>query len=261
MEFLLECIGFPPDHDSESLARAAKELGETAVWRGPGGAHLRLPLGQGVEVRVDREDADAPWSVVPYFESARRVRVALERWGDLPDSKSDALLEGWANPPLPGKLAHPSMSPDSWPMSMIVTDARRLRTEFELGKILALSMAGFALCVDSIEAAGAHEESSRKSASIQLLGGSAAPGGCVELDAEVLCVNEWVNPLTARTVRLLELDVPGKPLEVFVSPWQLEQDGLAVPEPGSRIQGVFLLTGRSSGGLTSVSERLGRGFG
>lgn len=264
MDFLLECIGFPPDHDVERLVGLARRAGERAPWRGPDGEHLRLPLGHGLELRADREAEDAPWTVVPYFQSERRLRIAVDTVRALPDSRYDALVTGWANPPVDGADG----LRESYPVSAVLTDARRIPRGVARGKVLAVSLAGFALDVEHVgrspgRASGGAREPRRfeDGGWIEPLGGEDDPGGCVELQARVRTAEALANPLTGASVTLLEVETPGRPLVLFTSPWQLEGEGLPAPETGSWIRGVFLLTGRIAGGLRSEAERLGRGFG
>jgi hypothetical protein len=266
LDFLLECIGFPPDHDVDRLVRLARESGERAPWRGPAGEHLRLPLGHGLELRADREGDEAPWSVVPYFQSERRLRIAVEAVRALPDSRYDALVSGWANPPAAGDAEGRG---DSYPVSAVLTDARRIPRGDARGRVIAVSLAGFALDVEhvgrsgSARAPGLAREPRRFADGgwIEPLGGDEDPGGCVELLLRVRAVDPLANPLTGAAVTALEVETPGKPLVLFTSPWQLDVEGLPRPEVGSWIRGVFLLTGRIAGGLPSDAERLGRGFG
>ena len=55
--------------------------------------------------------------------------------------------------------------------------------------------------------------------------------------------------------KVLEVDAPGRPLDLFVSRWQLAADGFESPRPGWRIEGAFLFTGRVSGGLPRRPKR------
>jgi hypothetical protein len=71
----------------------------------------------------------------------------------------------------------------------------------------------------------------------------------MELSMRIRTISHMRNALTGETVHRIELDAPGSPLEVFLSPWQLAQDDLPHPRPGDRIEGVFLLIGRIVGGL------------
>lgn len=264
MEFLLECIGFPPEVDLDGLVSLARERGERAPWRGPVGDHLRLALGGGLEVRADRESETQPWSVHPYFQSEQRLRLAVETVRRAADSHYDALVVGWANPPLKG---HPATHPEAFALSAVVTDARRLPRSLSRGHVLAVSLAGFALDVERIgprELCTARRGPARRfddGGWVQPLGGPDDPGGCVELALCVERVEERTNPLTGARVTLLEARTPHRPLTLFASPWQLEVDQLEPPRPGAWIRGVFLLTGRIAGGLKPAAERAGASFG
>src|SRR5262245_50093416 len=77
MDFLLECIGFPPDTDLSGLAAHIRGKGERSALRGPAGEHLRVPISGGLEVRLDREAGQEHDSLWPYYEAPRRLRVAL----------------------------------------------------------------------------------------------------------------------------------------------------------------------------------------
>jgi hypothetical protein len=254
VEFLLECIGFPPDQDLAELARLARRDGEPVAWRGPQGEHLRLPLGDGLEVRMDREDGSEVWSLSPYFEASQRLRVALEALRFLDDSPYDALVSGRANPPA---RAHAGAETDeSYPLSAVLTDARRLPRKVERGHVLAMALAGFAVDVDFVG-----PDPGEKAPSIAPLGGTQEPGGCVEVSLRVLRLRELTNPVSASPVQLLEVQAPGRSLPFFLSPWQLRMDGLPAPRPGWRVEGTFLLCGRIAGGLGGPSDSVGRAFG
>ncbi|HUR29664.1 MAG TPA: hypothetical protein VM509_15850 [Planctomycetota bacterium] len=263
MDFLLECIGFPPDQDLQALAQTARERGEAVPWRGPGGEHLRLALGAGLEVRLDREARRDEWSLTPHYQSARRVRVALEAISFPDDAPDDALVAGWANPPVD---EHPETpSPESYPLRALLSDARRLPRTLPRGHVLAMSLAGFALDVTYVGPdSGAHDPlilGLPYAAAIEALGGPGSPGGCVEVSLRVRSVVRLQNPLTHRRVELLEVETPGRALPFFVSPWQLEIDRLPEPRPGWRIEGTFYLCGRIAGGLGGPSQNVGVAFG
>ena len=93
------------------------------------------------------------------------------------------------------------------------------------------------------------------------LGGADDPGGCVELCLRVQRVTGFTNPLNGARVSRLEVDAPGRPLTLFVSPWQLARDGLAAPRAGTWIAGTFVLSGRIAGGLGAPSGAARRRFG
>ena len=81
------------------------------------------------------------------------------------------------------------------------------------------------------------------------LGDPEAPGGCSELSLRIKSIRHLLNPMSGRQVAILETDAPGRPLLLFVSPWQLAEEGLLAPRPGWRIEGTFLFSGTVSGGL------------
>lgn len=262
MDFLLECIGFPPDHPLEEVVELVRARGEPAAWRGDPELHRRLALGGGLEVRIDREPEQEHWSVLPYYQPDHRLRVAVDTIRDLPDSPFDALLIGWAAPPVfadeqPG-------SPGAYRLSMFLTDARRLPARLPRGHVLAVNVSGFALDVDYIgpdEGAFAEDVPARDAgASIVPLGSPEDPGGCAEVSLRVKSVTHLVNPFTEVRVAVLEVEAPERPLHLFVSRWQLEQDGLPEPRPGWRVEGTFFFIGRIAGGLPKppVGGRHGR---
>jgi hypothetical protein len=265
VDFLLECIGFPPDQNFEELVALARRSGEPVAWRGPGGEHFALPLGGGLELRIDREDGGGPWTLYPHFRTHDRLRLSVETVRELPDSPYDAMVTGWANPPVDGD---PSSAPDAYPLSAILTDARRLPRGLLRGHVLAVSLAGFALDIEQVtskESAGDSARAPGRRLSgggwVQPLGGLEEPGGCVDLSLEIQGAQTLTNPLTQAQVTVLTADAPGRPLRLLTSPWQLSGDQLAMPRPGDWIRGSFLLTGRIAGGLQSPTDRLGRAFG
>ncbi|MDP6538980.1 MAG: hypothetical protein QF903_04795 [Planctomycetota bacterium] len=281
MDFLLECIGFPPGTDERALAELVHERGEAAPWRGPGGVHRRLPLAGGLELRLDGETDAAPLSLLPFFRVPHRLRVAVASIGTATDSPYDAVLTGVANPPPPqGELAE--AEPGSFPFASWLTDARRLPSSVRPGQVLAVSSAGFALDVAYVGpndggddprvlerprgarirlARDPHDDPACARAARFLDGTDGAVEGCVELSARVRTLRHLTNPLTDRAVALLEVDAPGRPLQLFVSPWQLAAESLPAPRPGWRIEGAFLFQGRVAGGLPGPSSRARRVFG
>ena len=263
MDFLLECIGFPPDHPLDELVALVRREGEPAAWRGEPERHLRLPLGGGVEVRIDRENDGREWSVLPHFQVDHRLRVAVDQIRPLPDSPFDALVIGWAAPSLdPGEARS---LPGAYRLSAFVTDARRLPRSLPFGHVLALSIAGFALDVSAIQpdegVAGAEIRESRAPPRIAPLGAPDDPGGCAELSLRIQRILHLVNPVTGVPVEILQVDAPERPLHLFVSRWQLERDRLPPPQPGWRIDGTFLFTGRIAGGLPGPGAAARASFG
>ncbi len=260
MDFLLECIGFPPGTDLDALAERIRREGEPVAWRGPAGLHLRYPLSPGLEVRLDREDGQAHDSLVPHFEVSRRLRVAVESVQPLPDSPFDALLRGRANPPLPGD---PTGSGDGeYPLAALLSDARRLPRNIRRGHVIAVSLAGFALDVVHVGPdRGVRDPGlAERGSELLPLEGSDQPGGCMELSLVVRGIRHLENPLTRERIEALEVDAPGRPLDLFLSRWQLQTHGLPAPRAGWRIEGAFLFSGRLAGGLPPRrASRLGRG--
>lgn len=88
-----------------------------------------------------------------------------------------------------------------------------------------------------------------RGAALEFLGGPDSPAASLQISARIRTVSHLSNRLTGKPVNRIELDVPGMPIEVFVSPWQLEADGLPMPRPGWRIEGVFLMLGRNVGAV------------
>ena len=250
MDFLLECIGFPPDMDHDALAGVVRAEGESVPYRGPGGEHLRLPLADGLELRLDREEDSSLSVLLPYFAESSRLRVAVDGVHDVADSPHDALVSGWAAPPVPGE---DERGPGAYRLSTWITDARRLPRRLPEGHVLAVSVAGFALDIAFV---GPNNRGSapevleqRRGFACAPLGSPEDPGGCAEVSARVSAVRHLRNTITGRPVDVLEVDAPERALRLFVSPWQLEQDRLPAPRPGYRVEGTFLFTGRIAGGL------------
>ncbi|MEW6072533.1 MAG: hypothetical protein AB1726_08070 [Planctomycetota bacterium] len=266
MDFLLECIGFPPDYDLDALARRIAAEGEAVAWRGPAGTHLRLPLSGGVEVRLDREGGEERTDLWPHYEVRRRLRVAVQSISPLPDSPFDVLLTGIANPPLPsGDDLGSEVTGEDYPLATYLSDARRLPRDLPRGHVLAVSVCGFALDVtylgpnEGVRDPYVLEEPC--GALLVPLGGEERPRGAMEVSLRVREVRHLQNPLTGVLVDVLEADAPGRPLDLFVSRWQLETEGFPAPRPGWRIEGAFLFTGRVSGGLATSVRRVRSGFG
>ncbi len=265
MDFLLECVGFPPEHPLEDLVGRALREGEPAAWRGDPRTHRRLPLVGGVDLAVERDEDRDAWTVVPQYRQDVRLRVAVDEIRRVPDSRFDALLVGWAAPPVrwdevdARALADERAGlltlhePGAYPISAYLHDARRLPTTLLPGHVLAVTLAGFALDVSFLGTnAGGSDPSVREresGASIEPLGGREDPGGCAEVSVRIQSVRHLRNPITGAFFDLLTVDAPERPHTLFVSRWQLERDGLPEPHPGQRIEGVFLFSGRIAGGL------------
>jgi hypothetical protein len=258
MDFLLECIGFPPSTDLAALADRIRSDGERVALRGPGGEHRRMPVSGGIEVRLDRDEGQEHDSLWPTFESSRRLRVAVESLQRPPDSPFDVLLRGRANPPLPEDPWREA-SGDEYALATYLWDARRLPRSLPRGHVLAVSLAGFALDVGYVGPnLGVQDRSLAEepvgSVLLPLAGGD-QPGGCMELSLAVRAIHHLENPFTHEPIERIEADAPGRPLDLFLSRWQLEAHGLSAPRPGWRIEGAFLFHGRVAGGLPKAGKK------
>jgi len=78
----------------------------------------------------------------------------------------------------------------------------------------------------------------------------------MELSLVVQAIHHLENPFTHERIELVEVAAPGRPLDLFLSRWQLAAQGLPAPRPGWRIEGTFLFTGRVAGGLPSRRSAL-----
>lgn len=258
MDFLLECIGFPPSTEIASLAERVRRQGEPVALRGPRGEHLRLPFGGGLEVRLDREVDAEHDSLWPCYESARRLRVAVEGLAAVPDSPFDVLLHGRANPRLPDDPLGET-SGDDYPLATYLWDARRLPPTLPHGHVLAVSLAAFALDVshvgpdEGVQSRYLREDP--RGSSLLPLEGADQPGGCMELSLVVRAIHHLENPLTKERIERVEAEAPGRPLDLFLSRWQLEAHGMPAPRPGWRIEGAFLFIGRVAGGLPARGQK------
>lgn len=281
MEFLLECIGFPPSHDFAGLAHHAARHGSPVAWRGPAGLHKSLELGDGLALHVDREEGEQGLSLFPFVRSACRLRVAVESLRTPPDSPCDAIVVGWVLAPKPspsdcisgGPLGiapllgaendseyHPGagirgLGLGSTRLSALLTDARLLPKRIPAGHVLAVGLAGFAIHVDQLQA------DADRTLMIRPLNGPDDPAGCVEIAAPITGITELRNPLTGARIQRVEIDLDGRALGLHLSPWQLFEDGLRPARVGDRIEGTFLLSGRVLGGLPSVRRKVGACFG
>lgn len=263
LDFLLECVGIPPGEGLDRWVALAAEHGEAVPLRGDPENHLRLPLSGGLEIRLDREPHQEHWTLLPHFRTPQRLRVAVEAIKQVPDSPFDALLTGWAAPPAPDEPEY--QEPGAYLISTWLTDARRLPPALPRGHVLAISIAGFALHVDYLGPNSGVRDSDilekRRGAEVTPLGGADNPGGCSEVSLRIKEIVHLQNRFTNQPVDLLWTDSPGRPLPIFLSPWQLEADGLPMPRPGWRIEGAFLFTGTLAGGLPGPKKRAARAFG
>jgi hypothetical protein len=249
------------------LASRVLREGEPVAWRGPEGVHRRYALSGGIEVRLDQDPGQSFWTLWPHYEVEHRLRVAVRSVTPLPDSPFDVLLAGIANPPPPPRGAEGADGGpgDDYPITTYLSDARRLPSELPPGHVLAVSVAGFALDVtylgpnEGVQSAMVAGEPS--GAALVPLGGGSLPSAAMELSLTVQSVRRFHNPVTKLDFDVLVTDAPGRPLELFLSRWQLESEGFEPPRAGWRIEGAFLFTGRVAGGLPSVSRRVRRSFG
>ncbi len=262
MDYLLECVGVPPDFPRQELEKRVLRGGEAAPWRGAPEDHLLLALGGGLELRMDRDEDDVNWTLTPHFRDAHRLRLAIDTLSGAPDTPHDALLSGWAFPPIPGES---SQLPGAYLLAIWVNDARRLPQRLAAGHVIGVSCTGYALAVEYI---GNNENGQAQGvldrphgARLLPLTGADSPGGCMHVSARIRSVRHLHNPLTERSVDLLEIDAPGRPLHIFTSPWHLEEDSLPPPRPGLRIEGIFLFAGRIAGGLPRPSAQVRAAFG
>lgn len=264
MDFLLECIGFPPTSDRDELVRTVRRHGEPTAYRGLGGEHLRMALAQGIELRLDRDEGSETIELYPFFAERSRLRVSVESLREVSGSPFDALLTGWVAPPAPGAPC-PWEPPGAYLLTTWLTDARRLPQRVEAGRVLAVSTAGFSLEVTYLGPnAGVCDPSILERPSgalVSPLGAPDDPGGCAELSVRIQSVRHARNAITGEAVEIVEVDAPERALHLFLSPWELARDGLPGPRPGYRVEGTFLFTGRIAGGLTGPRRRVGGSFG
>ncbi|MEL6714358.1 MAG: hypothetical protein AAFU73_07350 [Planctomycetota bacterium] len=266
MDFLLECIGFPPDLGEDDVAELVRTRGEAAAWRGAGEDHRVLALGQGLHgqslvVRADRDGPGGQWSLTPELRGTRPRRLAVTSIVRPQDQPFDALLTGWAHPPPPGE--DPEGPPGAYRLSAWVSDARRIGRRLLPGHVLAVEAAGFALHVERIvagDAAFAASVLERPSgAYVRPLGAPDDPGGGCDVSLRIQSVRRLVNAVTDEVVVVALCDAPDRPIPLLLSPWQLDRDGHERPRPGLRVEGTFLFTGRIAGGLKrgTTGDRFG----
>ena len=263
VDFLLECVGFSPDYDRDGLIERILTEGESIAWRGTPERHRQLSLGSGLELRMDREADQERWTIWPHYQVSRRLRIAVENVRSIPDSPFDAILTGWAAPPWPGDDARPG-DPGAYRLATNLCDGRRLPRDLSPNHVLAISVAGFALDVSylgpNVGVKDARILERESGAWIEPLGERDDPGGCSEVSLRIISLKHLRNPITGVDVDLLQVDAPGRPLDLFLSRWQLEKDGLPTPRPGYRIEGTFLFNGRVAGGIPTPRAKQ-RAFG
>lgn len=264
MDFLLECIGFPPDQDPDDLIALARARGERDPLRGTGGEHLRLPLTEGVELRCDRDEGEQSWTLLPFFRERQRLRLAVRGVRRMDDSPYDALLTGWVGP-TPTEL-HPERNrPGAYLLACWLADAQRLPRPTLPGRVLSVCVAGFALETRFVGPNALAPDPSvfdrEHGALLVPLAGEDAPGGCMDASLRVQRVRRARNPITGLPIVSLECDAPERSLRVFLSPWELEAQGAQEPRPGWRVEGTFMFQGRIAGGLPGPARRVRRHFG
>ena len=262
MDFLLECVGVPPDWPLERLVAEAVENGEGAVWRGQASHHRSLRLSADVQVLVER-DAKGHWHTLPLCATPHRLRVAVERRMRTADTRFDTAIGGWVAPEWG---AEPSTDPrGAWPIAASLVDARKLPPRLPKGHVLALEACALALDLSYVgdDAHCTHTEAlgNERGAWLEPLGGADSPVGAMELSARVSRILRETNPLTHEAYEVLELDCPARPVRALVSQWQREQDELPRIEVGARIEGVFLFVGRVCGGLPGPQAKARGAFG
>jgi hypothetical protein len=178
------------------------------------------------------------------------------------DSRFEALLHGWAAPPIPGLSADEY---GTYMLSVWLSDAARLPNPLSPGHTLALHVAGFAVDIENL---GPNQEVAQpdilerpNGALIEPLGGHENPGGCAQLSLRIKEVRNLRNQISGETVQVCLCDAPERPLALLLSPWQLKEEGFPSPRPGYRIQGTFLFLGEIGGGILGPKRVAGRAFG
>ena len=261
MDFLIECIGFGPDCDLAGLTRELEKEGEPTPWRGNSTSQRRLHLGQGLELRGERHP-NGSWTLLPHYRVDTRLRISTQKLSPSEDSRFEALLHGWAAPPIPGLSADEY---GTYLLSVWISDSARLPKPLPDGHTLALLVAGFALDLETI---GSNQELATpellerpNGALIEPLGGHDNPSGCAQVSLRIKEVRNLKNKITGETVLVCLCDAPERPLALLVSPWQLESEGLPAPRPGLRIRGTFLFLAEIAGGILGPSRVAGRAFG
>ena len=241
LDFLLDCIGFPPSHDFPSLARHAEELGHPVAWRGPGGLHRSLAVAPGVAVHVDREEHEHVASLSPFALAEGRLRVAVEALRPSPDSPCDTILHGRLlqdDDLVAGDLSTSKglFLPAAHAIDAVLADGRLLPRHLPHGHVLALTLAGFGIHVEALEP----DRSSAAHYHLAVLEGSDVPAGCIELSARIVELATFTNELAQapfhRAVVALgpERDPRTVRLALYLIPWQLFDCGLRASGTASK---------------------------
>ncbi|MHC4378920.1 MAG: ubiquitin family protein [Planctomycetota bacterium] len=269
MQFLLECIGFGPDHDLDDLQRRLQREGLYVRGRSGEGDHQRLLLSHGLEVWLDPgrpATASAPaidpmlWpGVAPGRPSAFQVR-GLEDPHGAPFSSvvRASLAERRSATPQGGARESEGDAPDEstrrrdggpvigWSFALVDDGPPP-----QVGEVVELALTGFALDVTAVLPAPpggrARLDGARGWVTPQFSGPELP--GCLEVALPIDAVQVLHNPLTGEPVeRVLTTTSAGVRLELFTSRWQRAEDGLAPLEPGGWIAGTFLAVGRRAEG-------------
>ncbi len=268
MQFLLECIGFGPDHDLDDLQRQLRREGRSVRGRSGEGDHRRLLLSHGLEVWLDpgcpptrNQPAIEPmlWpGVAPGRPSAFTIHGLEDPLGAPFSSVVRASL---AIRPQSAASGAPAASPgqDPWAPQRR-DDGPVVGWSFALvddgpppsrGDVVELALSGFALDVTATlppPACGRSRLEGSRGWVTPQFSGPELPG-CVELALPIEGLQVLVNPITGEPVeRVVSTTSDGVRLELFSSRWQREEDGLGPLEPGGWIAGTFLLVGRRAEG-------------
>jgi hypothetical protein len=274
MDFLLETIGFPPGPATE------RWMSEQFRRGGP----RRVPSGPDMAVFVERGQLDGPLALWPSLLGGSRQRLWVQRLGPWPPEDGpperrlrrlhgiQALLEGRLcrsqrstksgsdGAPAALRFAGEPIAPAQELSACLVDDPMAVPEDglppLAAGQHAEFELAAFALDVEQV-AAQPNQPSQRRGAPRLLaspfepggqrvapLSGRQAPAGCVELELEVRRQRRQANRLTGRVYERFEAGLGDGELTLFVSRWQLEQDGLPRPEPGAWIRGCFWIEAR-----------------
>lgn len=272
MQFLLECIGFGPDHDLDDLQRRLQREGISVRGRSREGDHRRLQLSHGLEIWLDPGQpavADGStvdpllWpAVAPGPTNAFQVR-GLDTPHGAPFSavvrasqaqRRSAALEPTHRPVAPGRsvvAAEYRRRLDGGPVIgwtfALVDDGPAP----QIGEVLDLALTGYALEVTAVLPAPPGGRARLKECRGWVTPQFSGPDlpGCIQVALPIEAVQLLHNSLSGEAVeRVLTTTAEGVRLELFTSRWQREEDGLAPLEPGGWIAGTFLAVGRRAEG-------------
>lgn len=267
MHFLLESLGFPPGTD---FVRLAAEVARTER-RGQsfellGGLGLRAEQAPvpGRSAAQSEAPQDLPIDLWPSFRGASPVRLTVASVERSLDCGGLVTVQGRV-----GSILEPN--PLDLPVAFLEDEAP------VAGDVGQVHLCGFSVDVDALgfpsqpcaetnqlraenrihgqlDGLGAGriypgrlagpEDAPR----LKRLPGFAAPRHVVELEFTIDRVFVLENPLTHEPFDLIETRTGDTRLPLFVSRWQLEEDGFPAPEPGMRLRGAFWLGARPSRG-------------